>query len=99
MPIVLQFPQDAFGRLRGKRLVGLVTLHLKVEALLLPIVGQERLEIEVLLAYHEVRVVVEILCLETSSIAILEQAMAFLDEMNLCSIHQLVQHHLVVWMI
>ena len=86
MPIILQFHQYSFGCLRGERLVGLVIFHLKVQAILFPVVGQKGLEIEIVLAYHEIRVVVEILCLETRIIAILEQAMAFLDEMNLGSI-------------
>jgi len=63
--------------------------------MLFPIIGQKRFEVEVLLANQEIRVIVEILRLETRIVAIPEQTMSFLDEMNLGSIRHFL-HHLLV---
>jgi hypothetical protein len=74
------------GGLSGESFVGLVVLQLEIEAILLAVVGKERIEIKELLANEEIRIVIEVLTFGADFITIREKATPFLDVMDFCPI-------------
>jgi len=63
----------------------------KIYVVAVLIISAKRMKQKELLANQEIRVIVEILCLETNVIAIREEMVPFLDEMNLGSARHLDQ--------